>query len=126
MAAQGQYSKMLQDGIITYVNKHGELANTALRGIKNPRPKHIIENWNPLSLVILDYYKFDNCNPMVDVFGGSNSKFNRFDQERQTQRGRFEKLVELEKGNLRRKWGETLSDDEGGDDYNHKKGEEIP
>ena len=121
---------MLQDGVITYVNKHGELTNTALRGIKNSRPKHIIENSNPLSLVILDHYKFDNCNPMVNVLdarlGGSSSKFNRLNQDRQTQRGRFEKLVELEKRNLRRKWGEKLSDDEDDDDYNYKTREEIP
>ena len=75
MAAQGQYSKMLQDGINTYVNKHGELTNTALRGIKDPRPKHIMENLNRLNLVLCDYYTFDNRNPMVDVFdariGGS-------------------------------------------------------
>lgn len=41
-------------------------------------------------------------------------------------REKFEKLVELEKRNIRKKRGEKLSDDEGDDDYNDKKGEEIP
>ena len=67
IAAQGQYRKVLQDGINTYVNKHGELTNTALKGIKDPRPKHVMGNSNPLSLVICDYYKFDNQNRMADV-----------------------------------------------------------
>ena len=48
------------------------------------------------------------------------------DQNLIVQRGRFEKLVELKKRNLRRKRGEKLSDDEGDEDYNDKKGEEIP
>ena len=63
---------------------------------------------------------------MTGVFGGQlggiRLKFNRLDHDRQMQRERFEKLVELEKKSLRKKSSEKLSDDKGGDDYNDKKG----
>lgn len=112
MTAEGQYSKLLQDGIDSYVKNMRNWQNTDLRRIKHPKPKHIMENSNLLSLVIRDYYKFGNHNPMADVFdawlGGNRSKFDRLDYERQMQKERFRKLVELEKRNLRRNRGEKV------------------
>lgn len=44
---------------------------TGRRGIKDPSPRSIMENPNPLSLVFDGYYKFGNRNPMPDVFDSS-------------------------------------------------------
>ena len=109
---------MLVEAIRTYVTKDSEFTRTSLRVIKNPCPRSILENSNPVSLIFKDYYKFDNRNPMSDVFdarlGGINYNLDKIEQEKRLQRENFEKLVSIEKEKLRKKKGifEELSDDD--------------
>ena len=95
MTSQGQYSRMLVEAIRTYVTKDSEFTRTSLRVIKNPCPRSILENSNPLNLVFKDYYKFKNRNPMSDVFDarlrGTNYKLDKIEQEKRLQRERTSK-----------------------------------
>ena len=126
MISQGQYSRMLVEAIHTYVTKDSEFTRTSLRVIKNPCPRSILENSNPVSLVFKDYYKFNNRNPMSDVFdarlGGINYKLDKMEQEKRLQRENFKKLVSIEKEKLRKKKGilEELSDDDDDEDSGNK------
>ena len=109
MASLRQHSRILEEAIRTYITKDGDLTRTGLRGIKDPRPRSFMENSNPLSLVFQDYYKFDNRNPMSDVFGarlgGINSRLVKIEQEKRLQRENFKKFLSFEKEKLRKKKG---------------------
>ena len=122
MASQGQYSRILDEAIRKYITKDGNLTRTGLRGIKDTRLRSIIEKSNPLSLVFKGYYKFDNRNPISDVFDarlrGVNPRLAKIEQEKRLQRENFEKLISVEKEKLRKKKSisEELSDDDDDDD----------
>ena len=130
MASQGQYSRILDEAIRKYITKDGNLTRTGLRGIKDTRLRSIIEKSNPLSLVFKGYYKFDNRNPISDVFDarlrGVNPRLAKIEQEKRLQRENFEKLISVEKEKLRKKKSisEELSDDDDDDDDNS--GSKIP
>ena len=130
MASQGQYSRILDEAIRKYITKDGNLTRTGLRGIKDTRLRSIIEKSNPLSLVFQGYYKFDNRNPMSDVFDARlrdiNPRLAKIEQEKRLQRENFEKLISVEKEKLRKKKSisEELSDDDNDDDDNS--GSKIP
>ena len=92
MTSQGQYCSMLHEAICIYVTKAGDHTSTVLRGIKDSHPRSIMENFNPLSLVFQDYYKFDNRNPISNVFDARlrriNSRLVKIENEKRLQRER--------------------------------------
>ena len=95
MASLGQYSRILDEAIRKYITKDANLTRTGLRDIKDTRLRSIMEKSNPLSLVFQGYYKFDNRNPMSDVFDarlrGINPRLAKIEQEKRLQRERTSK-----------------------------------
>ena len=49
---------MLNDAINKFLSKFGRLSGSVdIRGIKDPRPRALIENLNFVALLFKDYYK---------------------------------------------------------------------
>ena len=80
MATQSDYGQMLDDTIRSFVSKEETLMDIDIRGIKDHRPRELMENPNSFALLFQENYKHDNKNPRGRVFdyglGGQKSRSN--------------------------------------------------
>ena len=124
MATQSDYGYMLDNSIRSFVSKEEMLTDVDIRGIKDHRPREMMENPNSFALLFQENYKCNNKNPRGRVFdyrfGGQNSRFNRLQKEKKLQYQKFRRRVELEKKRLKK--GDKKDDgDDSDNDKNDKK-----
>ena len=63
MVTQSSYGLMLNSAINMFVTKNGRLSGSLdIRGIKDPRPRALMDNPNFAALLFIDYYKHNNKN----------------------------------------------------------------
>ena len=100
MATQSDYGYMLDNSIRSFVSKEEMLTDVDIRGIKDHRPREMMENPNFFALLFQENYKCNNKYPRDRVFdyrfGGQNSRFNRLQKEKELQYQEFRRRVELE------------------------------
>ena len=106
MATQSSYGLMLNDAINTFVTKDRRLSGSVnVRGIKNPRPRALIENPDSAAQLFKDYYNHDNKNAIAKCLnynvGRANSKTDKIKKEKEEELMNFRKKVEAEKDKLR-------------------------
>ena len=124
MATQSDYGYMLDNSIRSFVSKEEMLTDVDIRGIKDHRPREMMENPNSFALLFQENYKCNNKNPRSRVFdyrfGGQNSRFNRLHKEKKLQYQEFRRRVELEKKRLKK--GDKKDDgDDSDNDKNDRK-----
>ena len=68
MDTQSDYGQMLDDTIRSFVSKWEPLTDIDIRGIKDHRPRELMENPNFFALLFKENYKHDNKNPRGRVF----------------------------------------------------------
>ena len=124
------YAERLQtdarQSIRNFVSKEETLMDVDIQGIKDHRPRELMENPNSFGLLFQENYKHDNKNPRGRVFdcrlGGQDSRFNKLQKEKELQYLEFRRRVELEKRGLKN--GDKT--DDGDDSDGDKNGKKIP
>ena len=124
MATQSDYGYMLDNSIRSFVGKEEMLTDVDIRGIKDHRPREMMENPNFFALLFQENYKCNNKYPRDRVFdyrfGGQNSRFNRLQKEKELQYQEFRRRVVLEKKRLKK--GDKKDDgDDSDNDKNDRK-----
>ena len=97
-----------------------------IRAIKNPRPKALMENSNSVALLLEDYCKHGNKNPIAKYLSyniyGVNSKINKIKREKEEELMNFRKKIKTKQKDKRRGYKRDDDDDED-KDY---KGQKTP